>query len=253
MILILIFTLKYLYSSHSIMSYSKLFIILIFTPQILILYYNLLFSVICNYHSYYYYYKGNIKYEFLYISPIVSDSTVMNVCPASTLDLINDIDANFDKFNIHAKYSPFNLYSIIENNIHNNVCKKIFHSIDILLHNIVFLPLYTIISILFLPLESNNIKNFTNLEKFENYAYCNNLGHNKISLACFNIFLLFLNITLGYYILLFVFVVNSPLSMYQIRGTRMASIRFDYTYFYDMQKRYLRIERTTFKNLIKNV
>ena len=42
--------------------------------------------------------------------------------------------------------------------------------------------------------------------------------------------------------------------MYQIRGTRIASIPFDYTHFYDMQKRYGKviINRTTKEHDLKD-
>ena len=75
---------------------------------------------------------------------------------------------------------------------------------------------------------------------------------NIVSSALLFSILSFFSNTLGFYALFFTFIINSPIVMYHVKGTRMTSVRMDYTYFYNMKSRRLHIERTTFRNLITN-
>ena len=102
----------------------------------------------------------------------------MEVCPASTLDLIDEIDEEYDKFNIHAGRGTISFYGRIQN-IHSKHFKKFknfnyftnfLHIVDNLFHNITFIPMYLIILLIFLPAKSDNNSNLTYMRTYNNYS-----------------------------------------------------------------------------------
>ena len=136
--------------------------------------------------------------------------------------------------------------------------------INNILYNIIFFPMYLIMLLVFWPKELLAWEWFTYnwegkktslLESLRSSplacdCHIKNTRHNTYSLLIFNFILLFINLFLGYYVLLFIFVVNSPLRMCRFNDQFATIIRSNYISYIDIRKRELHVQQVTFTNLI---
>ena len=136
--------------------------------------------------------------------------------------------------------------------------------INNILYNIIFFPIYLIMLLVFWPKELLAWEWFTynwegkKTSLFESLrssplacdCHIKNTRHNMYSLLIFNFILLFINLFLGYYTLLFIFVVNSPLRMCRFNDQSATIIRSNYILYIDIRKRELHVQQATFTNLI---